>query len=912
MSNQLQLAGAQETRPVHFAPISTNRFFQGLWTQRNPLRDGGSTRIEEKFYGSRGDAMIDGSNIEISNRLTPVRRPGLSVYNSQHFTAIDYFYEFRQFTTTSETIKVMVDTAAALYDGTGPSTKNLVWTKSSGAGQTYMQDVANTLYFGNGVDQKKWMQPAGWTPSTSFAIGNSIIDSNGNLQYLVQATVGTVSNVSLTGKVAAITFLSGGFAVTPLMSFTITGLGGASFLNNQPLIARTVVGNVVTAYFDHIDYISAPDSGTATTLDVGTPVTSGVITPVWNVVLGGITLDGSGTFQWQNYGSPTVFDWTAAAPTLAPTFPSPSIGDEGFWQALTQYPSLIAIVDSQGFIQHSIVNGLTGNRIPAFIHPTALNEVMVTADGTQQWICNPWLGTFAGTSSSWQASTPTSSAGSAIVDTNGNLQIVTNGPGGNTGGVAPTWNTAVSGTTADGGLTWTNFGAYSGLAFQGWMYGYAFHSIDGSVSTLSPLSPLTNGVISQVTLSVSTSSDPQVDSIWIFRTTDGGSTPLFLASVPNAFPSLVTGYTDNSPDSVLNFEIIGPQAKENDPPPAGFINLTYHLGRIFGSVQNVVSWSAGPDISAGNGNTAFPPLNFATFPSRVTRIVPTSSGAFVFTISDIYLIVGLGTSSSPLFSTPYASGIGLLSYNALAVNGTLVYLFTSDSQLIALDPSSGISQVGFPIGDQFQLSNWNPLTTYVTWHVSGSQDHALYVADGSTGWFRMTPTASPEAGLTWSPFATITGGAKAVQSIEVSPGIHRLLVGPVTSGAILQRDLSVFQDNGTSYSAFFTVGSLVLALPGQIAELSFITTDAKLVGSSPTPSVLLDEISGVFDFLPIFTQDPPQLPKSATTYNQRFYFSQTGSPAICRHLQVKLSWPAENFQNELYSMTIFGGFMQED
>src|SRR5262249_21333453 len=163
------------------------------------------------------------------------------------------------------------------------------------------------------------------------------------------------------------------------------------------------------------------------------------------------------------------------------------------------------------------------------------------------------------------------------------------------------------------------------------------------------------------------------------------------------------------------------------------------------------------------------------------------------------------------------------------------------------------------IGDQFTLSNWNPANAYVTWHVSGSQDHALYVSDGATGWFRMTPTASPESGLTWSPFATIVGGAKAVQSIEVSPGVHKLLLGPVSSGNILMRDLSTNQDNGASYTANFRIGSIVLAQPGQIAELAFITTEAQAKGSQPLVSVLLDEVSGAAQNLPRFTTDPPQL-----------------------------------------------------
>lgn len=932
MSNQLQLAGAQLSSPARFAPIFTNRFFQGLWTQRNPLRDAGSTRIEEKFYGTRGDAMIDGSNIEISNRLTPTRRPGLSVYNSQSFTNVDAFYAFRTFSQNTESIKVIVDTSASLYNGTGPSTKTLLHTKVAGAGQTYMQDVANVLYFGDGVDTKKWLQPTGWVANssiltTNYAIGTLILDTGGVIEYLDTVLVGNITNVSIKSYTATFTFNNTNFGVTTGMSFTVS-LATATFLNNLPLVALSVIPSgstfLVTASVyqnGHPNYASAADTGTATTTDVGTPATTGGSQPAW----GGLTT-ADGISTWAAFvGDATngqVFNWgppngPAQAPTIAPT--TQFGGDQGFWQPNTSVGTEFNVLDETGDVQ-VVIQGpnTTAASLPKFMVPDG-SIVGRVADGSVSWQGHLWLGSTVGTSVitntpvPWKASTPVTSTGvvgDLCLDSNGNLQFASNGSG-STGSSAPSWALTQGTTTTDSGITWNNLGPWLALTFEGWQYGYSFHCIDDSVSELSPLTVSTNGVLGGVQVSGNGSGDPQVDSIWIFRTTDGGATPLFLASVPNPGGGLTWTYADYNPDTNLNLFLIGPQGT-NSPPPVGLINLTYHLGRIFGSVGNIVYWSGGPDTTTGNGNTVFPPLNSAAFPSLVTRIVATSVGALVFTRSDIYIISGLGTSNSPLFSVPYGPGIGLNSYNALAVNGSVVYLFTSDSQVVSLDPSSGLSQVGFPIGDQFVKNNWSPSTPYLAWHVSGSQDHALFVADGSTGWFRMSPTASPESGLTWSPFATIAGGCKAVDSLEVSPGVHRLLVGPTGTGQILQRDLSTTADNGTSYTAFFTIGSLVLCQPGQIAELSFIATDSPQIGSAPSISVLIDEVSGSFETMPLSTPDPPQLVASSTLYGLRFYFSQTQQPAVCRHLQIKVSWPSEQFANELYDMTLFGTFLQEN
>src|SRR6185437_8487249 len=121
---------------------------------------------------------------------------------------------------------------------------------------------------------------------------------------------------------------------------------------------------------------------------------------------------------------------------------------------------------------------------------------------------------------------------------------------------------------------------------------------------------------------------------------------------------------------------------------------------------------------------------------------------------------------------------GLLNYNAFDINGTTLYLLTSDRQMVSLDLSSGASEVGFAIGDQFDHTNWDPTTANVTWHISGSADKGLYVSDNSTGWFRMYPTPAPETGLTWAPFASLQGGCSMIQSVETVPGSHQLLVGP--------------------------------------------------------------------------------------------------------------------------------------
>jgi hypothetical protein len=84
-TSPLTQAGAVSD-PSKYAALHTNRFFTGLWTHRNPLRDAAVPFLYEKFYGgTRFDSLIGGVNAEVTSRLTMARRPGQSVYNSQTF-----------------------------------------------------------------------------------------------------------------------------------------------------------------------------------------------------------------------------------------------------------------------------------------------------------------------------------------------------------------------------------------------------------------------------------------------------------------------------------------------------------------------------------------------------------------------------------------------------------------------------------------------------------------------------------------------------------------------------------------------------------------------------------------------------------------------------------------------------------
>lgn len=535
----------------------------------------------------------------------------------------------------------------------------------------------------------------------------------------------------------------------------------------------------------------------------------------------------------------------------------------------------------------------------------------------------------------------------------GNLQTVS--LAGISGSTHPTWPTAVGSngqTTVDGGVSWISTGSSGSSANTGyWTYAYAYvSSSTPDVSSASPLSiPIIRAANSYVSISGTGSSiliQQGIDTIRIYRSTQqatnavvSGQELFWLADIPA--PSVLIGgiayagaswnYVDSSndppdPNSTLDNEIIADTVGVNTPPSLNITNFVYYLGRLWGSVGNTVYASAGPDVlNGGNPYTAFPPDNFMDFSHTVVRMVASSQGLFVYTSSGVQVITGNGVAPTGSFSgfttfipVSFAPGISLGGYNCLAIDGGTTYIYTTDRNLVSLS-SSGLNWISIAIADHLlqpftlpdtTVVNFNPPNCYLSWYVNGD-DYGLFLSDGKTGWFRMMPSTSPDAGnMVWSPFAQVVGGISAMQTIEVTPGINRLLFGPAIAGlhGVVYRDPTVYWDDGFTFSWYATFGSVVLAHPGEYAMVQAITIDSIATGSHPTITVYFDEISGANGYT--YTNwhtDPYTAPQSSSVYSDRFYMSdQPNACAICRHLQFKIAFPAELDGNTVLSSTIIG------
>lgn len=645
------------------------------------------------------------------------------------------------------------------------------------------------------------------------------------------------------------------------------------------------------------------------------------------------------------------------------------------WAALTAYSAwsangtvFRAIVDSNSNFQVCTTTGVSGGSAPTWA--TVYGDT--TTDGSVVWTC-------VGSSMTWAAATkwflpvpgfspPSSSSpygGASVVDSNNHVEFCTiSGKGGST---APAW-AGIGSFTTDNAATWFDLEAYNTSAHslswtKGMSYAYSFKaransdfystvdpstnalpvppgvasalplpsgSLTGDVSSASPVFTITGSDAGAVnTISGFGSTNPAVDTIVIWRSADGGSSAQMFELTEIPAPPPIGGiaqfwsFQDFLPDTPtslypgLNPLSPAPIDGVNDPPPSAARPMEYNFQRIWCASGQQVIFSGGPDTLVGNPNSAFNASDEFPYLSQVTRAVKSTQGLIVYTKNSIEVILG-GPLTASFYNVTLAPGIGLGNFNALDVFAGEHFFMSTDGMLRVLSPSLSLSSTGFPIADK--LAALDPTKVYITYNEQPN-DSAVYVSDGSTGWFRLNPRQVP-GGINgpepvWSPFATITNGCKMLQSVEVSPGIKKLLVGSTGANQqILQRNLSVFTDNGSQYGANFQLGNLWLAHRGEIALLKFLEAD--FTGASKTTytvGYLLNEISGSFSnfvMAPLF--DPPSLYGTTITPSSyspcRYYFSGQGSLARCVHLQMSVDFGTTSFGDEILNMTIYGAVVK--
>jgi hypothetical protein len=616
------------------------------------------------------------------------------------------------------------------------------------------------------------------------------------------------------------------------------------------------------------------------------------------------------------------------APAAALMVPAPTAVNATFWQPGVAYSFNgthgAILFDSNGNIQEARVNGgASGSTPPNW----ATSFGTSTVEGGQTWLNlgspGNWAPSTAGTSL-------TAQVGGVIIDSNGNIQQrLTNGT---SSASAPSWATTPGSNTTDGTITWvckSNLGPLSVFSGYQYMYVYStqaptvsggyYHRSDGSPVTITT-GPVFGTYAPVLSGAYSTSTD--VGSVDIYRTRDGGSSFDYAGSVPNNTLGGTWNFTDSIKDAALNASLIIPlgTALLSDPPPGqtgthspsgdAISFITYWQGRFWAISNNPgggckVYFTSGPDVDNGDSFACWPPANVFTFPGQGIALIPTSVGLLVW-LNDALKIIAGGPQTLSYFDTDLLDNFGISSPNCVAKDGDTVTALLTSGQVFTLNVSSKTEISAF-IADIVQTFPEN--SSYLAYHRNGL-DNGLFLGDGSTNVLRYGLNVN-----SWSPIYKPVGGIKALNSIETSVGNYTLCAGRATAaGWILGRAPGVVQDDGANYSACFaTIGNIVLSQPLEpLVPVFYVAGYFAAGGSIPTVSILPNEITGStgpgFVTLPD-VQDEPSLGMTASTTLMAKQWDVKCMPNmrnswLMHHLQVKISFPAENFASTIYGIAL--------
>ena len=949
--------------------IYIQRLYTGWITLRNqlvtPIKTMGRRIIE--LY----DALIAGNDWEVTPKLSLKRRAGHTFYQIVNFAAQN-LYSWKS--NTQGTIPIFDTQGDVEY--LGPLGVTTLYTKIPGKGknlQSAVLGIGNYLYVGNPQFNFKFDGPSGaqgvtnWGISITNSSGTSTVGPNAAGNGLNVAGAGVAwtnpGNVTSAVSYATVTTTSGSVNNTGAHNSTATAQigGGWSLINflvnptgNQSLgnFAFNNVDTTSTAYTNGYGF-SVP--GTATIVGVvvnywGQGHYGGPTGLIRTQLMAGTTVLGNykdvGVPQgvWANVNPGSSSDTWGAA--LTPTIVNNANFGVGFIDAfgesfvynaqMTVYyttPNSSEVLEAYNFG----FSGLTGNVVgvqvtfdafltggdasSAFNARLLSNQTQagltkaVTLTGS---VVNYSLG---GTLDTWGSFLTPSIVNNS---TSAGFGIGFFGSG---NGAWSVRNVAVT-VYLNAGISATPTGSGSFSAVNGYTYVVAYGNVSsGEISNASLTSnntgPFTNAAY--VALPVTASIDPQVNQIRIYRTTDTGGGNQFFEIQNSPFPNVTATIQDTTIDTALQVTSQAEINLGNTPPPMGLTNLVWFSGRMWGSVNNLLYASTGPETVSGTApNSNWQPLFQWVIPGLIQRLVTGPNGMLVFTQDDCLIV--RGTDITNYTVNHFVPDFGVRSYNAVDTDGTNLYVFTSDRQFICVN-ASGADDIGLPIADQ--LANVDPNFCYVKINRYGL-DSIVRILDTVNNVyydFNLNQQCWNLPGILQMPNCTAAG------SIETSPGVWRLLLCSTNGGVsqLAYRDINNFQDLGVNYSPVAVFGTIQLADPGNLAKFGGrggFVMQYTMAGKVPALSVLPNDIgcdltkpvgsqvTGGFVSLSVPRNGltwPPTLGNKPVNYRSLgyYYHMAKGLSAFVLHLQFQLVAPAENAATELLGWGIFGDEKQE-
>lgn len=205
---------------------------------------------------------------------------------------------------------------------------------------------------------------------------------------------------------------------------------------------------------------------------------------------------------------------------------------------------------------------------------------------------------------------------------------------------------------------YTNANIFNGT----YQYCYTYYnSTDGTESQPSTYSNELKTISNSISVTVTASSDSQVDKIRLYRI--GGN--LTTMSLVTTLSNTTQTYLDTLADDEIDSRVL--DSYNNKQAPSNLVNLTEANAMFFGTVSDKLWFS---EIAYVNYWSEF---NYIDFDSPITGIGNTQNGLLVFTKYKTYIVTG--NSPSTLSKYLLDGSQGCLSHKSIAfVKGTLIWV----------------------------------------------------------------------------------------------------------------------------------------------------------------------------------------------------------------------------------------------
>ncbi len=448
----------------------------------------------------------------------------------------------------------------------------------------------------------------------------------------------------------------------------------------------------------------------------------------------------------------------------------------------------------------------------------------------------------------------------------------------------------------------TSVGGGTLTAQSGYRYCYTYgNSTTGHISSPStPTQVLMPAAQSYTITENLPTTDSQVDTIHVYRTTDGGSIYFELPNSPIAYSVFsVSGFYDNSYTDEELSSVFAPLPHQNDPPPAsqGVVWFAGRLWTFAGDKLFYSGWEEIPIDTSDAPEECFPPDNFFPFGQEITGLGTTTGALIVLCGGTAFKLTG--DTLDTFKRDTLANKRGTRQRATITSNGKIVAWLDSSST-IQYTNGEEVRELSVPIRPDIEAIEHDRAA--MTFHDDGLR-HWLVLMDGGEGKLRIFDQDKERWMVPWE----LDGTLASIHSGESAPGVMELYIGRYYGAPyqMLQMEPDFYMDGGVAFYANLVTG--LLPITGDPSPDSLAYTDYISVERNAEPleevSVCTDDDpeSGEFVKLMSYERNPPYRTNGETLIEKQY---PTNRGPIARRVSVRLDWPAEHTNFKLYSLDI--------